>query len=156
MLSEEKISCLHCPVPCSSWEQESLGPVGCAESPLQSCMLSLLSPLPTSIWTIARSSESSAGTGGHLWPMQCPCCTPASTLPHSRKSSRPSSDPSISQEWQQEQGWKAWKLMLLHCREQLKQSRKEALVPKHKNMDQGCFPEQQRAVSPAILIFKQY
>lgn len=42
--------------------------------------------------------------------------------------------------------------MLLHCRG-LKQSHKEAVVPKDKNMDQGYFPEQQRANN--MLLFDQ-
>lgn len=42
---------------------------------------------------------------------------------------------------------------LLHCREGQKQNHKEALVPKDKSTDQGCFSEQQRASN--ILLFHQ-
>lgn len=160
MLSEEEISCLHCPVPCSSWELESLGAVGCAEVPLQSHMLSLLPPLPTSIWTIASSPESSAGTGRNLWPMERPCCTPASSLPHIRKASKPSSDPNVSQEWQQ------------GARMESIKADATALQRTEAESQGGCGPSRQehgpgllsRAakgkqyvfVSPAVFIFKQY
>lgn len=156
MLSEEKISPFVCTAqhPAAAWSWKAWEMWDVQSHPCNPPCLPffLLRPQASGqLWAPLGAQQGKGETSD-------PRSAPAAPLPLLCLTAGRAAGPAVTQVFPRnrgcrEEGWKPWRLMLLHCREALKQSHKEALVPKDENIDQGCFPEQQR--SNNMLLFHQ-